>query len=647
MIRFLHLLLALAIGAAPAAPSLAQEPQPRMNLLPTPKSLTRGTGSFVIDEQTRIFLPAETERPEYLAAERLRDACRLHAERTPRLDRLGRDPYHGSAIHLRVRQPAETHPLRSQAYRLDIRPDRIDLEGASNAGLYHGIQTLLQLVEQYGATLPALLIDDEPDFQHRGFYHDVSRGKVPTLETLKWLVDYLSIHKINMFQLYVEHPFEFRFDPAIGQDLDPLTPEEILELDAYCADRRIDFVPSLQSFGHMGGVLSLPQYRHLADVELEAGWKDLTWHQRMKGATINMSDPEALALLTRMHDAYLPLFRSGFVNVCADETYDLGRGKNTARAEEVGRYALYLQHIAWLNDLAKDRGRRMMFWGDIVKQDPESIPNIPKDTILLNWGYHRNTDYESTKLFADAGLDFMVCPGTSGWNRILNNLDNAEINIRTYAETGKKYGALGVLNTDWGDYGHYNLLGGSLHPIALGAAVSWNTEGPDSDEFDRIWNVRTFGIDDNAAVASLREQSAGQEYYSNWPLFFRLFGDQEILEHTDAELAQHFIDAGAKGEALFDEYARRATRNRWALREYRHQSRVNVLFGRKYFLARDLASEDRPADLPERLRQWADDLEALLPEYRELWLARNKESDLAKIEEALRALAADARQKAG
>lgn len=640
----LALLATVTLGGAPAQNSSEEI---RMNLIPQPKKVTPAQGRFKITPEARIFLPAGCERPEFIAAQQLQATLHRRAGVTPTLDRLGLQPFDGQTIALTVAADESDSPTARQGYRLEISPKSVTIAGRSGEGLFNGIKTLTQIVEQFGGDIPALVIQDEPDFAHRGFYEDISRGKVPKMETLKWLVDYLADRKVNQLQLYVEHPFMFRFNPRIAQNPDGMTPQEILELGEYCEDRRIDFVPSLQSFGHMAGVLSLPEYKHLADVELPAEFHDLTWHQRMKGATINMSDPEALALLEKMHDEYLPLFDSKFVNVCADETYDLGKGKNKELAEATETGRLYLQHIGWLNELSKKYGKQMMFWGDIVKQHPHLVPEIPKDTILLDWGYGANLNYEGTKVFADAGLQFYVCPGTSGWNRVINNIDNADLNIRRYAATGKKYGAIGLLNTDWGDYGHFNLISGSLHGIALGAAMAWNTDAPDQEGFDRTWTAQTFGVDNTDAIRNLRTQSVGT---STWIILQLPFSDYEAFQRykTTTADAAVLIREGEAGAAIFDDYLNRGIGDRWIAEEYAFGSRTNVLVGEKILLWDELRknNESKNPQLAARLEKFAGDLEEIYPPYQALWRAKNKEAELADNGARITAIAAEARKLA-
>ena len=56
---------------------------------------------------------------------------------------------------------------------------------------------------------PACRIEDWPDFAVRGVMLDVSRDRVPTMQTLRDLVDRLAGWKINQLQLYMEHTFAY------------------------------------------------------------------------------------------------------------------------------------------------------------------------------------------------------------------------------------------------------------------------------------------------------------------------------------------------------------------------------------------------------------------------------------------------------
>ena len=99
--------------------------------------------------------------------------------------------------------------LEAQAYELHINADGIIITGGSACGLFYGMQTLRQMTQQEGCCLPYTSIQDKPQIEHRGFYHDVTRGRIPTMDYLKKLVDRMAAYKLNQLQLYMEHTFLF------------------------------------------------------------------------------------------------------------------------------------------------------------------------------------------------------------------------------------------------------------------------------------------------------------------------------------------------------------------------------------------------------------------------------------------------------
>ena len=126
--------------------------------------------------------------------------------------------------------------------------------------------TLRQLLRQYGRRLPCLKIRDWPDFPRRGVMLDISRGRVPKLETLLELVEHLADFKINELQLYTEHTFAYRKYKSVWQSWGALTGEEIRKLDARCRELGIDLVPNQNSFGHLRYFLEHPRLKKLAEV---------------------------------------------------------------------------------------------------------------------------------------------------------------------------------------------------------------------------------------------------------------------------------------------------------------------------------------------------------------------------------------------
>ncbi len=363
--------------------------------------------------------------------------------------------------------------IPEQGYHLTIAPDGVTLRHSSPVGAHYGRLTLGQLVQQFGDTLPALVIEDAPDFSRRGVMLDCSRDRVQRMETLYALIDKLAAWKINELQLYMEHTFAYTGHEEVWKDASPFTAEEIRALDDYCKERYIDLVPCQSCLGHMERWLKHPHYRDLAEKPegFVAPWDPM--NDLRPPATLDPSDPRSFELVASLFDELVPNFSSEFVNICDDEPFELGMGKNAARVAELGG-RVYLEYLLKLYKHVAAKGKRVQFWADIITQHPDLVPELPKDIIPLVWGYEDTEPSETQcQMVSASGLPFYVCPGTSSWNTVAGRTDNALGNLRRAAERGLKYHAVGYLNTDWGDNGHWQALPVSYLGFVYGAGVSW------------------------------------------------------------------------------------------------------------------------------------------------------------------------------
>jgi hexosaminidase len=376
----------------------------------------------------------------------------------------------GGATPIRTLDPS----LPAQGYRLSVQAGGVSITGADPAGLFYGARTFAQLVEVHGPRIPCVEIEDHPDLLVRGVMLDVSRDKVPTMETLRALIDLLASWKINQFQLYTEHTFAYRAHPEVWAHASPLTAEEIVELDAFCRERFVELVPNQNSFGHLERWFLHDRYRPLAETE---GGVALPWGEITKHPFTLAPSPQALDFLDGLYGELLPSFTSARFNIGCDETYDLGLGRSRERVAEVGRPRVWLDFVRDLHALAGRHGRSIQVWGDTVRRHPELLADLPRDVTILDWGYdaERSLDKTAARL-ADAGQPFYVCPGTSSWTSLTGRTDNAIANILDAVEVAHRHRAAGVLVTDWGDGGHWQQLPISYLGFAWTAALSWSLE---------------------------------------------------------------------------------------------------------------------------------------------------------------------------
>jgi len=347
---------------------------------------------------------------------------------------IGRNAFGSAAVRvqraptLAMRGLDSASAVAGDAYRLDVAPEGVTIVAATDRGAFYGVQTLRELLAVHGKTLPCQRIEDWPDFARRGVYHDCARGKVPTVATLKSLIERLARWKINELQLYIENAFTFARHPAIGKGYSPFTPEELLDVQDHCRRHHIRFVGSLSSFGHMEKTLSLPEFRHLA--ETPSGAVENPWGLMSLCAV----DPAAAKFMGELYDEFLPLFDAADFNICCDETFDLGQGRSKARAEKIGKGQVYLDFILKLYAHCQRLGKRVNMWSDILLEHPELLPQLPRDLVMLNWDYDINgRRIARSREIADAGLPLVCCPGTNGWQSHGSRMHESMGNVRQFA----------------------------------------------------------------------------------------------------------------------------------------------------------------------------------------------------------------------
>lgn len=379
----------------------------------------------------------------------------------------------------------------SQGYKIKITPAGIVLMAKTTQGIFYSLQSLIQMMREYECRIPTMIIEDEPDFENRGFMLDISRDRIPNMDTLKKIINTLSELKYNQFQLYTEHTFAYNNHELVWKDYTPLTSEEVQELNDYCRERFIELVPNQNSFGHLGKWLKHNQYRYLA--ECPDGFIT-PWGEKYGPFSLSPAVPETLNFLSELFDELLPNFTSTKVNIGADETYDLGLGKSKELCEKYGKGRVYLDFLLKIYQILNKRGKTMMFWGDIIKKYPELVEQLPDDVIALLWGYEADHPYsEECKLFATKGVTFYVCPGTSTWDSFTGRSDNALANIKNALANGQKYNSIGFLLTDWGDNGHHQHLPFSMISLGYAASLGWNlSENLTNDELLKEVNTHVF-----------------------------------------------------------------------------------------------------------------------------------------------------------
>ena len=536
-----------------------------------------------------------------------------------------------------------------EAYRLTVTPNEVTIYACCNRGFLYGASTLIQLCKTSRGEIGCLDIADEPSYSNRGYMLDVSRGRVPTMGYLKTLVDRLSLYKINQLQLYVENSQRIDGFEEIWSQTDPFIPEEILDLDRYCNSRGIELVPCIATFGHLYDLLRSVSFSKYREVDAEQG-SIFTWHNRMRHHTINVADPESFTLITGILDQYISLFRSNKINICCDETFDLGKGKSAGLIGKMTYGELYISYVNKLVNHLQSKGKEVMIWGDVLQKNHEIIGKLNNKVTCQNWYYDYGAEEENFKIFEDNGFKQYVCPSVSGYSRLVNAYDMSFTNIREMAGLGKKYHAEGILNTDWGDCGSINMPALNIPCMIYGAAQGWNAKDDRNfAKIDHVISLVEYGDQSENLIGLLRELSHQDiitfddiVFFRDYKVFNQTYNQNGIFMHEKSknkmmQTSENLLKASiARCEDIMIYFKQ----NDIASRENFHQEMsefylaargVALMQGLTLVIKKHEYNQDvDPLDTPNGI---AGKLESWLMDYCNAWRAVSRESELYRIKE--------------
>ncbi|MGN6640012.1 MAG: family 20 glycosylhydrolase [Mucilaginibacter sp.] len=259
----------------------AQDNDPNMGIIPAPVSVKKGAGEFVLSNQTVLFADSTTKAVSFFI-DYLKEKLNLRNEL-----KIGDAGTAASSIVLTAKG---TDSLPDQGYRLTITPQQIIIAG-KGAGLFYGIQTVLQLIpinREASIKIPCALIEDYPRFGYRGLMLDVCRHFF-SVEFIKKTIDLMAYYKLNNFHWHLTDDQGWRIEikkypklteigsqraqTVIGNyhDRTPqqfdntpyggyYTQDQIRDVVKYAADRYINVIPEIEMPGHcMAALAAYPE----------------------------------------------------------------------------------------------------------------------------------------------------------------------------------------------------------------------------------------------------------------------------------------------------------------------------------------------------------------------------------------------------
>ncbi|HEX5413691.1 MAG TPA: beta-N-acetylhexosaminidase [Terriglobia bacterium] len=455
------LILVVVYFACSVSTSAAHNP-----LLPRPQQVTYGDGHLPVRGLAIEF--ASTPAPEdRFAAERL---AKWLGERAGAEIPIRGSKGNGPSVVLERTGAVDALPVPGEkpgrdsreSYELKVTPSGATIRARSSAGIFYAAETLRQLVEGEGeqAVLPEVDIRDWPSLAYRGTMVDMSHGPLPTVEEVERQLDFMARWKANQYYFYSEDSIELKGFPLINPE-GRFTQDQVRRIIGYARQRHIDVVPCLELYGHQHDLFRIERYSDLGFIRY--------------GRDFDPSSSRLISVLTDWIDQFSQLFPSPFFHIGFDET---GETKELSSNAD----KLYMDLFLKVSSLVRGHGKTVTVWSDMFAKYPALIPQIPRGTIVVPWGYEHTVYEPYWKPVASLSIPRFIASGVSIWDQVLPDFDMSFDNIDNFLAAGRAHGVLGIINTVWTD-DVMVLMRTAMPGIAYGAIASWQSLPVDRSQF--------------------------------------------------------------------------------------------------------------------------------------------------------------------
>lgn len=383
----------LAITGVLAACGNAQKTTADYRVIPLPQEIIESTGNFELNRSVKIVYPENNEKMQRNAgylADYLKKAT--GASHTVEAGTQGK-----GNILLALGLPAEN----PEAYKLQVTAEGVTITGASEAGVFYGIQTLRKSIpvdEKSVPVLSAVEINDYPRFGYRGAHIDVSRHFF-TVEDVKTFIDMMTLHNMNRLHMHLTDDQGWRLEikkyplltevgskrkeTVIGRNSGEYdgkphegfyTQAEARDIVAYAAERYITVVPEIDLPGHM--LAAMAAYPHLG---CTGGPYEVWTKWGISDNVLCAGNDSVLTFIDDVLTEVMDIFPSEYIHVGGDECPKVkwkSCPKCQARIKALGikgdskhSSEEYLQSFI-INHAEKylnDHGRQIIGWDEILE----------------------------------------------------------------------------------------------------------------------------------------------------------------------------------------------------------------------------------------------------------------------------------------
>lgn len=481
-------------------------------LIPYPKEVKFSGDDFTLDDKVTINLDKNASENDKFAAAELEKYLREELKiNIPVLQTSTK----GKSIVLTHKGAGKNSD--DEGYRLTADPNRIAIISKGDAGLFYGVQTLLQIIQKNnaGSYVKGMEITDWPDTKIRAAHYDTKHHQ-DTRAYVEGFIKDLARYKINMLVWEWEDKFAYPSHPEIGAP-GAFTMQEMQEMTRYAKKFHIQITPLVQGLGHASYILKWPHYTNLREIAAS----------NFEFCPLKEGSYELLFDL--WDDAIKATPGSKYIHIGSDETYELGMCAQCQEKEkEIGKSGLYHIFTSTSAKHLQPAGRQVMVWerpmGWTRGESGTSTTKIaPQKGIVLTESYDYETpDFKYAKEAKAAGYPVFAYDPNPGveplflpyffrkardfaTERVSGSLENSYKYLTSHLGKGVFDG---VICTSWDDSGLHNQVW--MMRFVATAAYSWNASKVSLQEFTSSYFKNYYGeeVKDMEKLYSLLNEGA-------------------------------------------------------------------------------------------------------------------------------------------
>lgn len=302
----------------------------------------------------------------------------------------------------------------AEAYKLIVNDKRVCISGASEAGVFYGIQTLrksLPVAQDINVNLSAVEIYDKPRFAYRGAMLDVARHFY-TVDEVKTFIDMLALHNINRFHWHLTDDQGWRIEikkypklmsvaserkeTVVGRwysgiyDGKPYggyyTQDELRDVIDYAAKRHITIIPEVDLPGHMQAALTA-----YPELGCTGGPYEVRTIWGVSQDVLCVGNDFTLQFVKDVLSEVADIFPSEYIHIggdecpkvrwekcpkCQERIKSLGLKSDAKHTKEQRLQSYMIQEAA---KYLKEKGKRIIGWTEILEG------GLVPDATLMSW----------------------------------------------------------------------------------------------------------------------------------------------------------------------------------------------------------------------------------------------------------------------